>query len=139
MLKGFTLEVTFLWIVEDKRGKVEVEQTLNKLRSRTIIKTPALSVSWVLVDQVDKDLSLTLKRIHPVWDRDGRGGGDSGNEGDGGDGGGTGDGGMTKRKSHHDSFLCLILVFTSCSFHNLHNPKVASKQPISNLSLHRLK
>jgi len=85
LLRGFTLEATFLWIVEDKRGKEEMKQTLITLRTRTITKSPVHSVSWVMIDQVDKDLGLTLKRIRPVGEnRDGGGRGDSGNEGDGG-------------------------------------------------------
>ena len=72
LLNGFTLEATFLWIVEDKRGKEEMEKTLVKLRTRTIITSPAHSVFWVTVDQVDKDLGLILKSIRPVGgDQDG--------------------------------------------------------------------
>jgi hypothetical protein len=109
LLKGFTLQTTFLWIVEDKRGKKEMKQTLIKLRTRTITTSPVHSVSWVMADQVDKGLGLTLKRIRPVGgDRDGGGGGDSGNEGDGGGGSDeAGDGEMTTRRSHRE-FLCFI-------------------------------
>jgi hypothetical protein len=73
LLAEFTLEVTFMWIVEDKRGMQEMEESLIKLRTSTITKSPVHTVSWVMIDQVDKDLGLALERIRPV-DGD-RGGG----------------------------------------------------------------
>jgi hypothetical protein len=66
LLAEFTLEVTFLWIVENKRGKQEVEEILIKLRTRTITKSPVHSVFWVTIGEVDKDLGLALERIRPV-------------------------------------------------------------------------
>ena len=68
LLHGFTVEATFLWIVKDKQGMEQMEQTLIKLRTQTIITSRPYSVFWVTVDQVNKDLGSMLKSIHLIED-----------------------------------------------------------------------
>lgn len=62
-LRGFTITPIFLWIVENKRGKDEVEAKLIELRQRQITSIPAHTTHWVMVDQIDKILAKTLEII----------------------------------------------------------------------------
>lgn len=65
LLNGFDIMPIFLWIVEDKRGWVEVERKLSKLRTKPIEFWPTHVTHWVSIDQVDKNLADTLAKIRP--------------------------------------------------------------------------
>ena len=86
LLGGFTITPIFLWIVEEKRCRVDIEEKLSKLRTGEITFWPKHVTHWVSVDQVDKTLADTLAKIRP-------------RSGDGGDGGGA----MALNISHRES------------------------------------
>ncbi|KIM82084.1 hypothetical protein PILCRDRAFT_484387 [Piloderma croceum F 1598] len=67
-LRSFTITLMFLWIVESKRGRDEVEAKLIELRQRQITAIPAHATHWVMIDQVDKLLAETLATIRPQGD-----------------------------------------------------------------------
>jgi hypothetical protein len=62
-LKDFTITPIFLWIVEGRRGRVDVEEKLRKLRTGQKTLWPKHVTHWVSIDQVDKDLADTLAQI----------------------------------------------------------------------------
>jgi len=65
---GFTITPLFLWIVENTRGKAEVEARLTELRQRRITVNPSYVAHWVMIDQVDKVLADILAIIRPEGD-----------------------------------------------------------------------
>jgi len=65
LLIGFKITTTFLWIVEGKRGGLEVQKRLTALKDGSITTWPAHTTSWVSVDQIDISLAMCLKKICP--------------------------------------------------------------------------
>ena len=63
LLKDFTITPIFLWIVEETRGQVDVEEKLRELRSGRKTLWPEHVTHWVSIDQVDKSLADTLAQI----------------------------------------------------------------------------
>jgi len=72
-LSDFNITPMFLWIVDGRRGQVEVERKLIESRNRRIPSIPAHATHWVTIDQVDKALARILAQILPRGD-DGSGG-----------------------------------------------------------------
>jgi hypothetical protein len=72
-LADFTITVHFVWIHDGERDRREVEAKLIKLRGRDVLQWPEHQVFFISVEQVDKDLAMTLEKIRPS-DGDGDGG-----------------------------------------------------------------
>jgi len=68
LLSGFDITPIFLWIVEGKRGRADVEEKLSELRTRKITFWPKHVTHWVSIDHVDKTLADTLAKIRPRSD-----------------------------------------------------------------------
>jgi len=64
-VKGFNVEASFLWIVEGKRGREQVEEKVTELRGRNLPNWPKYAEHWASVEQIDRQLAETLAYIHP--------------------------------------------------------------------------
>jgi len=65
-LTAFEITTEFLWIHEGQRGRVEVEEKIIKLRTKTHVNWPRHTVHWVSIEQVHKDLAAMLTKIRPL-------------------------------------------------------------------------
>jgi hypothetical protein len=75
-LANYNITVRFMWIHDSERGLREVEAKTIKLKGRDVSSWPRHDVVFVSVEQVDKDLAMTLEKIRPSdGDGDGDGGG----------------------------------------------------------------
>jgi hypothetical protein len=83
--RGVPVDASFLWIVENRRGLVEVEQSTKLLRNRTILTEPKHTEESVTVGQVHKELGELLKRLRSREETARQSSKSGGRRGEGGD------------------------------------------------------
>lgn len=65
-LTDFEITTDFLWIHEGQRDRVEVEEKITELRTKTHVNWPKHEVHWVSIEQVHRDLAATLTKIRAL-------------------------------------------------------------------------
>lgn len=64
-LQHFQFTPIFLRIVEDERGRKDVEEKMTEIKNRRVTSWPAYAVHQVSIEQIDEELVNKLAVIHP--------------------------------------------------------------------------